>query len=102
MAINWKNRAKRFEKELLALSEKTAQLGLAYEQRKAGERQALTDLMESERNLARAVTTIRAAAEVAAGTATGALFRMAANDLSPRDTCAMGIAPKATPEDEQI
>lgn len=98
MAKNYKRAYDKLKADHEALQRKTFQFGLSLEQEKSGHRKALYDLMSAERNLTRAIATINCAAEVAAGTATGAVFRMIADDLRPRDTCAQGIAPK----DEQI
>lgn len=95
MAINWKNRAKQTQEELVSVRDRAKDVGFALVKEKDAHRKAATDLMSTTCKLMRAVAAIDSATETC--TAHGlsghaATFRIIANDLRPARRDAEGIA----------
>jgi hypothetical protein len=105
MAINWKNRAKRFEKEFLELNTRAAHVAFALEKERALHRRTCEEANELGAKLRRARTLLFGAAENLSGhgqRASAEALRVCASDLylAPRDGLAGAAGPVA--KDEQI
>jgi hypothetical protein len=105
MAINWKNRAKRFEKEFLELNTRAAHVAFALEKERALHRRTCEEANQLCGVLRRARTLLFGAAESLSGhgqRASAEALRMCASDLyvPPRDGSAGAAKPVA--KDEQI